>query len=1753
MLKSYFDLEGYSHLEPIYQNHNSSIYKGVRNLDSLPVILKASKKDYFGPERVIKYKQEYQILRSLNSPRIVKAYDLISDRENLVLVIEDFGGESLSTLFSRQQFTLQEFLEIAIAICQSLEEIHAVDIIHKDLNPGNIVLNPKTKQLKIIDFGISTVLSPENPTLTNPEILEGTLAYISPEQTGRMNRTVDYRTDFYSLGATFYHLLTGQPPFAEAEDAIELVHCHLAKQPSSVNRENIPQVVSDIVMKLMAKTAEDRYQSAWGIKADLEECLKQLNQTKTIQSFKLGKHDNSDRFVIPQKLYGREEEVRRFLNAFTKVCEPQLYSIKYFPKVQKKYIAKLVLLTGASGIGKSFLVREIYKPITAKRGYFISGKFDQFKRNVPYSALLSALNELVKLLLTENSVQLEQWQKRISKAVGINGQLIVDVLPELELVIGKQPPVAKVDGQSAQNRFDRVMTDFVRVFCSPAHPLVLFLDDLQWIDLATSHLMESLLKEGETSGLFLIGAYRDNEINAAHPLEVALENLRQQGTSIELIKLKPLLPEDLSQLIADTLHTDRTTLKTLAGLVWQKTRGNPFFVDRLLKTLYEEKAIWFDRERQKWQWDLTEIEQMEISENVVDLVTKKLRQLPKQVQEVLTIAAAIGAKFNLETLAIVCQQQPAILFEHLKLACQAKIILPTSKLDSQLLIQNYKFAHDRIQQAAYSLIPVTEQAVIHLKIGRLLWQNISKDELSQRALEIADNLNLGIDLLTERSEKLEIAKLNLTAGRKAKSATAYSAAMEYLQAGIKLLATDSWQTAYEFTFDLYFEAMETALFSTDFEEAEAVGEIMLQFARDLIQQVRIYKLTIQIYIARSQKAEAIDTGLKALEMLDIPLAVWDGDLPQLPSVEELATMPEMVNTKQLLGLDLLISIIAPIHHTRPDLFPGIALTMVKLCLEFGKSPLAANALGVYGLFLNTVVGDIESAYHSGKLALAILERYQLEELKAHITLLSHVFVAPSKEHLQQTLKPIEQGITSGYQFGQLEMASYCIMGYVLHLFLVNPSLRNIVNQHQEYLKLLIESKQEHSTVYSQIWQQVALNFSRSSSEKLLLRGKAFNEAKMLPVFKEADDRQLLVTFYLAKLILAYNFKDYQGAVAHAKNAADYQYAAFGLLTLTVLVFYESLALLAQYPQFSLQEQKQALAKVDENLAKMKYWAERAEMNFLHQYHLVLAEKARVLSENWQAGEFYQKAIAQAKKHGYLQQQALANELAGEFYLSHGIEQVAKTYIKEARYLYSLWQATAKVEDLEARYPQFLTKPSATAEAAITNTFTTTSTIAKAIDLVTVIKASQVVAREISLDKLLATLMRILVENAGAQLGYLILPTDEELCIEASYNLNEQESPQVLRSLPIAQSQNLATTIVNYVWRTQENVVIDDASRQAQFANDFYLENNQPRSILCTPLIDRGNLSGIIYLENHLTTNAFTQSKLKTVNLLSSLAAIAIDNARLYNSLEHKVRERTQELSETLANLEATQEQLIESEKMAALGNLVAGVAHEINTPVGNSVTAASTLAEETTLFNMSVMTGQLKRSTLNNYLDLATEASQIILSNLQRAGELIQSFKQVAVDRTSLETRTFALKSYLSEILITLEPQLKKTPHRVTVTGDDNVTINSYPGVLAQIVTNFVTNSITHAYPTNKPGHLQLDIEQQSQQIVIQYQDDGCGIPQEHLDKIFEPFFTTNREGGGSGLGMHIVYNLITQKLKGTIKVKSQPNVGTTFVMSFPL
>ncbi|MEH2296427.1 trifunctional serine/threonine-protein kinase/ATP-binding protein/sensor histidine kinase [Nostoc sp.] len=1771
-------LSGYKIIDQIYDSSNSLIYRGYREADEQPVILKTLRDAYPSPERIACYQREYDIIHNLHLAGVVQVYALETHQQRPVLVLEDFGGSSLAQLQLAGKIELEEFLQLSISIVESLRQIHVANIIHKDINPSNIVFNPDTKQLKIIDFGISTVLSRETQSFKNPNVLEGTIAYISPEQTGRMNRAIDYRSDFYSLGVTFYELLTTEVPF-EGDDALALIHCHIAKQPPNMNKSHpnpllgkervpkvgeasfpIPQVLCDIVIKLMAKNAEDRYQSAYGIQADLEESLRQLQTNGKIEVFPLGSQDVSDRFIIPQKLYGREPELETLLAAFVRVACPEDDRIT-------NGTTELMLVAGYSGVGKSALVNEVHKPITAKRGNFITGKYDQYQKNIPYYAISQGFNDLCNQLLTESESILKQWQEKILTAVGNNGQVLIDVIPNLKLVIGEQPPVAQVAGQEAQNRFNLVFQNFIKAICQAEHPLVFFIDDLQWADSASLKLLKIILGDRNIQNLLIVGAYRDNEVDSIHPLMTTLDEIEKEGGSVSKIHLENLTPKDVNALIAEALGCSTIFSQPLTNLVFEKTQGNAFFITEFLKSLYTDMLLSFDYPTKQWCWDLEQIQAKDITDNVVELMTKKIVNLPERTQRNLQLAACIGNNFDLSNLAVISEESAKQVLDHLLPALQEGLIVFSN---NQYYLRNVgdekkascKFQHDRVQQSAYSLIPEAQKQATHLKIGRLILSNTSTAEQEEKIFEIVNHLNIGAELINTQSEQNELLKLNLLAGRKAKASAAYEAAMGYFLIGIKLLAADSWQTNYDLSLALFESAAEAAVVCGDFTQMNRCVEEVLENTQVLLDKVKVYEIQIQGFSMQNKFLAAIATGLEVLQALGInfPSPLNHSELSKVlqqtadhlagRKVEDLINLPEMREAHQLAAMQILSSVMSPAFRGAPEIFPFFGLEMVNLSLEHGNTELSTVAYVTYGLILCGVLEEITLGYQFGKLALSLLERYDAQHLKCYISFVFNTSIRHWQEPLQQTIKSLREAYQIGRDTGDIEFSDSCAIINSMHLWAIGQDLVEVQRQIANYSHSLGQVQNKAVFEYLAIYWQLILNLLETTENPCLLSGAAYREEQMLPWHQQANDGIGLAYLYFSKLFLCYLFQDFPQAAANVQELEKCLNALTGNIIVPLYNFYDSLTALALYADALPSAQAGLLEKVTANQVKMQNWANYTPTNFLHKFYLVEAERHRVLGQKAEAIEMYDRAIAKATVHEYLNEQAIANELAARFYLQWGKDKIAQDYLLNAYYAYTRWGAKAKVADLEKRYSQFFNQAERKSQLPTSKTISTSSTsISFSLDLKSILKASQILGREIKLDTLLTKLMTIVIENAGAEKGYLLLKQQGEWQIAASGTI-DSDAVKVIEtfSKPI-----LSNAIIDYVVRTKDSIVLSDAANEGNFTRDSYIHQQQPKSILSFPLLNQGNLIGIVYLENNLTTGVFTPERVEVLNLLSSQAAISIENATLYNTLEQKVTERTQELSQALKDLKVTQKQLVESEKMAALGGLVAGVAHEINTPVGTSITVASTLADETRSFIRAVEQGQLKRSVLNNYLEIAKESTDLILSNLNRAGELVQSFKQVAVDQTSLEHRTFFVKQYLEEIVISLNPKLKQACHTLIVTGDETLTINSYPGALAQIFTNLVMNSLTHAYQLHESGQLRIQVKPEGEAIVIQYSDDGCGIPPENLNKIFEPFFTTARQKGGSGLGLHIVYNLITQKLQGTINVHSEVEKGTLFTVTLPL
>ncbi|MGK7903604.1 MAG: AAA family ATPase [Hormoscilla sp.] len=1785
-------LAGYQITDLIYEGTRTQVYRGFKNDEEKPVVLKKLRQEYPSFKELVQFRHQYILSKNLDLPGIIKAIALEKDGNGYVLVMEDVGGVSLSEYVGDRPLGREEFLQVALALSQILEDLYRNRVIHKDIKPANILINPETKEIFLIDFSISSLLPRETQEIQNPNILEGTLAYISPEQTGRMNRGIDYRSDFYSLGVTFYQLLTGELPF-KSDDPMELVHCHIAKTPIPPHavKPEIPQALSALVMKLMAKTAEERYQSARGIKQDLEKCWQQWQETGSIAEFELGERDISDRFCIPEKLYGREAEVQTLLDAFDRVGAGT---------------TEMMLVAGFSGIGKTVVVNEVHKPIVRQRGYFIKGKFDQFQRNIPFSALVQAFRDLMEQLQGESDPRLEMWKMTILNALGENSQVIIEVIPELERIIGKQPPAIELSGSAATNRFNLLFGKFIRVFTTPDHPLVIFLDDLQWADSASLKLMQLLMEDSETGYLLLLGAYRDNEMFPAHPLMLSLDEIAKLGATVNTITLAPLNQAALNPLVADTLCCSLELGLPLTKLVYQKTKGNPFFATQFLKSLHEDGWIEFNFALGHWQCNMTQIRQLALTDDVVEFMATRLHKLPEATQEILKLAACIGNQFDLETMAIVSGESQLEVAENLWVALQEGLVLPQSqiyKLFSEAnpeenalaegLSVGYNFLHDRVQQAAYTLIPDEQKQATHYQIGQLLLQNIPPDLREERIFGLVSQLNYGTALITEQSKRDFLAELNLIACRKARAATAYQGGREYASIGLSLLGEQGWSGQYNATLAFHNLAAELAMLCGDFEAMEEFADTAIARSRTVLERVHVCRTRIFSKLSQNQQTEALEIALGLLQQLgvtfpdsptekDVGQAIAEiqqliGDRP----IKDLIRLPRMTDEEKIAIVQISNSIAPAAYITGASLFPFLICLPVKLSIQYGNTPASGFAYSSYSILACNLLRDVNTGVDFAELALQLadqLNALDAKAIKSEVFATAALFAIHRRYHAKETLQLPREGYTTSLEVGNLDFAGRNASIFCINAFWCGQALVELEKETRAYCNGLVQLKQLATANYCRICWQAILNLLEPVERPNILSGEALQETKLLPHLIEANDFFGLFFFYLYKLVLAYLFEDIESARHDAAEIKRYFAGGAGLVGEPAFYFYDSLIVLASLNSHS-EEITEAFERVAQNQSQLQeQWASYAPMNYQHKVDLVAGERCRVLGQNLEAIELYDRALAGAKANEYIQEEALANELFAKFYLDWGREKEAAVYMQEAYYCYARWGAKAKIEDLETRYPHLLSPilqrqqegliATATLATMTQGTLSKTTTgTGELLDLDTLMKASRTLSENIELERAIANLMQVAMENAGAETAALMLFEEEVLMLSAL--VCGEEAPQI-DPIPVENSNAVPLSIVNKVKRTGGPIALDNASNETAYAGDAYIQQYQPKSILCLPLVDRRQLIGILYLENNRVAGAFTGDRVEVLTLLCSQAAISLENARLYRESRNYSQQ-----------LEQTQLQLVQSEKMASIGELAAGVAHEINNPVGfisGNLDYASEyiehLAELLQLYQQGfaydseTIQEKIEEIELDDLLTDFRELLGSMKSGTNRITEISKSMRTFSRADTAAKV-AFNIHDGIDSTLLILKHRLKANKNRPEIEIIKNYgnlpEVNCYPGQLNQVFMNLIANAIDAFEEGNigrsfdeikaDPNRIAITTEfhEAKELVIVRIKDNGMGMNEEVKAKVFQHLFTTKGVGKGTGLGLSISRQIAEEKHGGKMTLTSEPGKGAEFAIALPL
>ena len=1457
-------------LEPLRKDEEFILYRGQHwnQVDAPSVLLLAPASTRPAPESLKRMEQEYSLRAELDLSWAVRPLALSQLNGQTMLVLENLGGEPLDRLI-QGPMEMTQFLRLAVGLATALSQLHKRGLIHKDIKPPNVLVNSATGEVWLTGFGIASRLPREHQWPEPPEFIAGTLPYMAPEQTGRMNRSIDSRSDLYAFGVTLYEMLTGRLPFT-ASDPMEWVHCHIARQPAppSERLKNVPGSVSAIIMKLLAKTAEERYQTAAGVESDLRRCLNEWENQRRIEEFAIGTDDTTNEVLIPEKLYGREREIDALLAAFDRVVASGR--------------PELVLVSGYAGIGKSSVVRELHKAIVPPRGLFASGKFDQHKRDIPYASLAQAFRSLIRPILGKPESELNQWRDDLSQALSPNGSLVTDLVPELKFIIGEQPAVPDLMPRDAKARIQGALRRFIAAFASAEHPLVLFLDDLHWLDAATLDLLEDLLIQPDVRHLLLIGAYRDNEVDSSHPFMRKLAAIRQTAM-VEEIVLAPLGCEDLARLVVDSLHCEQPRAMSLAQLVHSKTDGNPFFAIQFLQTLAEEELIAFDHGCARWSWDLERIRMKGYTDNVVDLMIEKISRLPAITRKALEDLACLGNASDVATLSAVHGKSEEGSQSDLWEALRLELVIRSADA--------YKFVHDRVQEAAYSRIPEELRSATHLRIGRLLNAQTPPEKREESVFEIVNQLNRGTRLITSRDEREQLAQLNLIAGKRAKASTAYASALKYLIAGAELLTTDSWDQQHDLTFQLEFHRAECEFLTAEAAAAAERLGMLSSYAANTTERAAVVCLQIDVYTTLGQFSRAIVVCLEYLRGVGIE---WELHLAKDQAsaeyerlwrklgdrtVEELIALPLMTDASSIATLDVLTKIFPAAELTDVHFLALVVGRMINLSLEGGNTDASCCAYEWLSGMPAEYLKDRNAAVRLGQLGYELVEKRGLRRFSSatYARFLASVMEWANPFHAccASTRRVLDEMSRTG------DLTWQAFTRMILNVYLMASGVELLEVQREAEQGLELAQKMKFGLVADCIAPVVGLIQTLRGATRRFgsLNSDRIDELQIEQHF--ADTPALAVAeclYWLCKLQARFFAGDYAAAADAAMKAERLVGRLPPMLEVVDYHLFGALTHAASCDSGSSERNRQHLDALTVHHRQLESFSENCPENFATNAALVGAEIARVEGRELDAESLYEQAIRSAHANGLIHQEALGNELAARFYAARRFEKIADVYLREARYGYLRWGAHGKVRQLDELYPHVT-------EHLVTTSTGTIETSVQHLDLATIIKVSQAVSGEIDLPKSINLLMRTAVEQAGADRGLLLLQRRGELQVAAEATTDDTIDVR-LRNASVT-SDLLPESIVNYVVRTEGAIILDDASRQNAFSSDPYIRESNARSILCLHLASQAKFIGVLYLENRLASRVFTPARVAVLKVLASQAATALENSRLYSDLRER--------------------------------------------------------------------------------------------------------------------------------------------------------------------------------------------------------------------------------------------------------------------------
>ena len=1494
-----YSLPDFTSLALLSGNAVHQVFRARRQRDDLAVILKVLDTLNTGREDLARLRHEFHMLSRLHHQGLVEALELLQQEHLTILVLADDQAEDLASVLNREKFPLPVALRLMLSATRAVGQAHQNGIIHRDINPSNLILLPNRVTLKLIDFGIAIQhrhgLREEGQTLA----LAGSLRYIAPEQTGKMNRQVDYRSDYYALGVTLYELLLGHPPF-DSLDPHELIHAHIARRPippAEVD-PNIPAIVSQLVMKLLAKNAEQRYQSARGLELDLQRCvdLLQLEGLEGLHNatWKLGEQDRSPRFSIPEKLYGRESELQILFRGFAKVRQGR---------------KTLFLVSGNSGVGKTALVRELHKPVLDSNGILVFGKFDQLQRDIPYRGLVLALQQWTRQLLSASEKELQQWRLHLQKAVEGNGGLLVELIPELALVVEPQPLQQRVDPIQMQQLFNHVLLNFMGAIATAEHPLVLALDDLQWADEGSLHLMELLLSSEDISHLMLVGIYRDAEVDASHPLQLTIDTLRHRDSKLDAIQLEPLSLAVVTQLVQDTFGSQDEAARQLASIILEKTEGNPFYLEEFLASLVSEELLRFDFSSGQWSWESSAIQERMASLNVVALLVQRLHQLDPLGLQVLQIAACSGFEFLLADLLAVATCDPSDVFRALQLATGHNLVQPVG--DAYLVVDmqpdmemiqhgrlSFRFIHDRIQQAAYDSIEPASLPQWHQRIGRRLLDSLDAKEREAHIFDLVRHFNLAANLLQSDADKRVHLDINLQAARKAVEASGFDNAFRLLQDASEYLSAKCWQEDYAFALHFTLQLIEAAYLSEHYAQMDQHIAVMEQRVVNPTDMMAAYHVQMHALNRQGLAREAIDLGVDVAKLvgervrrhptrMDVMIALLSAKLYlwrhlRGRKMTQLKLQPAQVSPQDLLVYDHMFEIAELSFLARPNVFAEVVFDGVRRTVSVGVLRTTPGAYAAFGVLHCALLNQIEQGVDYMQFSLQAAEMVGDPYIRVTVTQLYNGFVRHWKEHLRESLKGLLWVHRHSTEIARLDFSCHGANMYLIHAWFAGNDIGELAVEAEKYGKLAHRYGYGNLALYAELLLQMIVCLQGRAEHAHRLKGSAFDETDFDAQAHEKIDGSLVLYFHLFKLQLGFFLGEAELALLHGEECLRLLDASPGAYANSQYYLFNALCHLQWASQQPIRRLV-AIRHVRKALRKHQFWQRHCPTNFDNKVWLLQGALAQLQGQQLAAMQCYEKAAASARKHGFVQERAIACELSAQCAQQLNLVTAATDYLREAAVQYQKWGASEKVTRLR------LVPTTQRRRMGVPNSLAaTTRTIgSSALDMASLRKALKEIAEEKVHTRLVAKTIQAASRIAGSQNATLLLEKDGELRVEAQLTA-DMTAPSILQSLPLQDDMEwLAAPVVHFVARSFSSIVIADAQQlqeQIPGLNKVRcVQQRQVRSVMALPLLEGAQsehkLIGVIYLENNLVTEAFTSGMIEALEIIGLAAAGRLELSR----------------------------------------------------------------------------------------------------------------------------------------------------------------------------------------------------------------------------------------------------------------------------------